>query len=171
MTTRSPDPLDDLGPSWSAMSPEQRARYGPPIALMSETERALRRVLELRRQMPVLAREEGLAWLARMAGEPEWVQALGERFQRDPLAVFDDLDIDRVAVDRDAAAAYAAAQESRRPPGALPLWRRELAAGARSRTTFDHLWEAACAEAAGDYERTREIIAANADAIAPRSVA
>lgn len=34
---------------------------------------------------------------------------------------------------------------SRRSP-ALTLWRRELAAALRTRTTFDDLWRAACAE-------------------------
>lgn len=31
---------------------------------------------------------------------------------------------------------------------ALDLWRKELAAGARTTATFDALWKAACAEAA-----------------------
>jgi hypothetical protein len=54
---------------------------------------------------------------------------------------------------RRAAAAEHGARRTARPvsgtPGALEQWRRELAAGTRTTTTFDALWRRACDEAGG----------------------
>jgi len=47
---------------------------------------------------------------------------------------------------------------------ALDLWRKELAAGARTKTTFDVLWKAACLEAAAlEFVSIPELAAAYLD--------
>ena len=152
------DDLDAFGPSWSAMSAEERARYGPPAAPMPESELALRYLLEQRRRFPAFALEQGLGALARAAGAPPWIRRIAERFPVDPLGVLDEIDIDRLETARQASEAWVARRDEQRPPGALLAWRAEVAAGVRRIDTLDALWEAAAYEADGRYDRARELL-------------
>ena len=72
--------LNVCGPSWAAMTPAQRARYGPPMVYTpAPTLFVIAGLLDLVREFPRAVRSEGLARVARRWDATPSVIALAER--------------------------------------------------------------------------------------------